>query len=198
MNKKHESTAKAELKPTLWRTARALANADRLELLRLVYEAKSKQNVTDLAKRVNLAIPTTSTYLRALNARGLISVVRSGSFVFYGTSSDRSLPVAAAIQSAFFHFFRTTKLSRGWSQKYVSLFKGYAHPRRENIIRCLKGKSLLTFGEIHQKSGIHPIALLRHLAFLLKAGIITRDEEHHYTLVQPSDIIASTILKSLQ
>lgn len=198
MEKKHESTAKAELKPTLWRTARALANADRLELLRLVYEAKSKQNVTDLAKRVNLAIPTTSTYLRALNARGLISVVRSGSFVFYGTNSDRSLPVAAAIQSAFFHFFRTTKLSRGWSQKYVSLFKGYAHPRRENIIRCLKKTHLLTFGEIHQKSGIHPIALLRHLAFLLKAGIITRDEEHHYTLVQPSDIIASTILKSLQ
>lgn len=198
MKKNNESTSEVKLQPTLWRTARALANADRLELLRLVYESKNKQNVTDLSKKMNLAIPTTSTYLRALNARGLISVVRSGSFVFYGTNSDRSLPVAAAIQAAFFHFFKTSKRSRGWSREYVSLFKGYAHPRRVNIIRCLKGKHLLTFGEIHKDSGIHPVALLRHLAVLIQSGIIMKDEEHRYALVQPSDIIASTILNSLQ
>ena len=37
------------LKPTLWRTARALANVDRLNLLRLVSLAKGSKGVGELA-----------------------------------------------------------------------------------------------------------------------------------------------------
>ena len=43
-----------ELKPTLWRTARALANPDRLNLMRLVANAKGAKGVVDLANEANL------------------------------------------------------------------------------------------------------------------------------------------------
>ena len=74
---------KETLKPTLWRTARALANADRLRLFREVYKSQGAADVTELAEAVELPIPIASTYLRALNARGLVSVVRTGSYVLY-------------------------------------------------------------------------------------------------------------------
>ena len=76
---------KNQLKPTLWRTARALANPDRLNLMYLVANAKGEKGVVELAGEAGLPVPTASTYLRALNARGLISVVRVASFVYYGT-----------------------------------------------------------------------------------------------------------------
>ena len=196
---KPSSHMKPELKPTLWRTARALANADRLELLRLVYEAKNERDVTDLAKQMNLAVPTTSTYLRALNARGLISVIRSGLHVFYGTNSDRSLPAAAAIQSAFFEFFKKSKpLPRDWANEFVPLFKGYSHPRREEIIKCLKRQPMLTFAGLQRASGIHPVTMTRHLAILVRAGIVTKDDERHYSLTPPANSISEAILESLK
>jgi DNA-binding transcriptional ArsR family regulator len=189
---------KPELKPTLWRTARALANADRLELLRLVYEAKNERDVTDLAKQMHLAVPTTSTYLRALNARGLISVIRSGLHVFYGTNSDRSLPAAAAIQSAFFEFFKSRKLPCDWADEFVPLFKGYSHPRREEIIRCLKRQPMLTFAGLQRASGIHPVTMTRHLNILVHAGIVTKDDERHYSLTPSANPISKAILESLK
>jgi hypothetical protein len=45
---------KNELNPTLWRTARALANADRLNLMRLVANSKGAKGVSELALEVNL------------------------------------------------------------------------------------------------------------------------------------------------
>ena len=43
-----------ELKPTLWRTARALANPDRLNLMRLVANAKGAKGVADLANGASM------------------------------------------------------------------------------------------------------------------------------------------------
>ena len=50
---------KTELKPTLWRTARALANRVRLNLMRLVANAKGAKGVCELATEAN-----DSAYLR--------------------------------------------------------------------------------------------------------------------------------------
>ena len=100
------------LKPTLWRTARALANKDRLNLMRLVSTAKGARGVVELAAEAKLPVPTASTYLRALNTRGLISVIRLGPYVYYGTVSDRSLPVAAEIQKSFARLFAMKNLPK--------------------------------------------------------------------------------------
>ena len=125
------------LKPTLWRTARALANVDRLNLLRLVSLAKGSKGVVELAAEANVSASTASTYLRALNARGLISVIRSGPYVYYGTGSDRSLPVAAEIQKSFARLFAIKNLPKDWASRLLPLLQAYSHPRREAIVRLL-------------------------------------------------------------
>ena len=47
---------RSELNPTLWRTARALANADRLNLMRLVANSKGAKGVSELALEANLFV----------------------------------------------------------------------------------------------------------------------------------------------
>ena len=155
-------------------------------------------DVSELAEAVKLPIPIASTYLRALNARGLVSVVRTGSYVLYGTASDRSLPVASAIQSAFFGLFAQRKLPRGWEKSLLPLLQGYAHPRREEIIRYLMRHAPLSFTEIQRASGVPPISLLRHLAILVPAGIVVKDEKRNYSLSAPDTDIAAALLNAVR
>ena len=119
-----------ELRPTVWRTARALANANRLRLLREVWKSRGRLSVTELAERLGMAVSTTSQYLRALNARGLISVGRSGSYVYYADGKDRSLPEAQAIQDAFSSLFSQRRLSDGWGKPLLAVLRAYLFKNR--------------------------------------------------------------------
>ena len=112
-----------------------MANRDRLNLLRLVAISKGEKGVAELAAEAGLPVPTASLYLRALNARGLISVVRSGPYVYYGTGSDRSLPVAISIQKAFRKLFALKELPADWTDRLLPLLRAYSNPRRETIVR---------------------------------------------------------------
>lgn len=175
----------SELRPTLWRTARALDNADRLNLMRLVVEAKGKKGVVELAAEANLPVPTASVYLRALNARGLISVVRSGPYVYYGTSPDRSLPVAVRIQKYFVGMSMTTWRSGDWASTLLPMLRAYANPRREAMVRVLgEGKSL-RYAEYKKLSGLCETSFLRHLEILVTGGVVMRDSLGTYLLTQP-------------
>ena len=185
-----------ELKPTLWRTARALANPDRLNLMRLVANAKGAKGVVDLANEANIPIPTASLYLRALNARGLISVVRSGPFVYYGTGSDRSLPVAITIQSSFRNLFALKKLPRDWTARLLPLLKAYSNPRRELIVQIIGARQPIRYVELHQRAGICETSFLRHLGILLAAGIIIRNPDGSYSLAKPANSLAAAFLSA--
>ena len=191
-----QSPVKAELRPTLWRTARALANIRRIELLRLIYTAVKPLDVTMLSERIQLSIPTTSAYLRALNARGLISVIRSGAFVYYGNASDRSLPTAEALQSSFRHLFKGD-LPQDWARDLVALFRGYAHPRRETIIRLLNELQPVAFCTFQRACGFSPTSLLRHISVLVRAGIVLKGEDRLYSLKTPSNQISAIMFESL-
>ena len=68
--------ANKELKPTLWRTYRVLANEDRLRLFKAVMENSGNLSVRDYAKMLHLADDVASVYLRQMNARGLLGVER--------------------------------------------------------------------------------------------------------------------------
>jgi len=186
-----------ELKPTLWRTARALANADRLKLMRLVANAKGEKCVVELAAESGLPVPTASTYLRALNARGLISVKRSGSYVFYGTAADRSLPVAMSMQRAFRNLFARKTLPPDWEERLLPLVKAYANPRREEIVRTLREHQPLRFVELHRRVGICETSLLRHVKALVSAGIVARSANGEYTLAKPSNSLSAAFLTAL-
>ena len=183
-----------ELKPTLWRTARALANRDRLNLLRLVAISKGEKGVAELAAEAGLPVPTASLYLRALNARGLISVVRSGPYVYYGTGSDRSLPVAISIQKAFRKLFALKELPADWTDRLLPLLRAYSNPRREAIVRIIAMRQPLRYVELHMRSGICETSFLRHLGVLTAAGIVTLDPNGSYSLAKPRNSLAAAFL----
>jgi len=184
----------SELKPTLWRTARALANADRLRLMRLVADAKGGKCVVELAAESGLPVPTASIYLRALNARGLISVKRSGSFVFYGTAADRSLPVAMAMQRAFRNIFARKALPPDWEGRLLPLARAYANPRREEVVRTLCEHQPVGFAELRRRVGICEMSLFRHLKALVGAGVAARTASGDYVLKKPANSLSAAFL----
>lgn len=183
-----------KLKPTLWRTARALANADRLNLMRLVSCAKGSKKVKEIAQEADLAVPTASIYLRALNARGLISVVRSASCVYYGTGSDRSLPVAMDIQEAFRKLFRRKKLPADWTDRLLPVLRSYCSPRREALLRILVESGPMTYSGLLAGSGISETSFLRHLGNLLSSGIVRRDGDGCYFAAKPRNSLEAVFL----
>jgi len=73
-------------RPTLWRTCRVLANRTRLRIFRRLAQQPG-QTVSDVARRLRLSLPVTSQYLRALEARGLLSARRVGLRVTYRPSA---------------------------------------------------------------------------------------------------------------
>ena len=140
------------LRPTVWRTARALAIKNRLLLLREVWMSKGCLSVTDFSGRVGMSVPTASQYLRAMNARGLISVGRSGSCVYYADGRDRSLPEAQAIQTGFAKLFSRKRLPVDWTQPVLSLLRAYSHFRRIDIIHSLAACGDASFTDISRKT----------------------------------------------
>ncbi len=185
------------LKPTLWRTARALANSDRLNLMHIVSTAKGTKGVVELAAEANLPVPTASIYLRALNARGLISVVRSGPYVYYGTGSDRSLPVAMSIQESFRRLFARKSMPTGWTGKLLPLLRAYSNPRRESILRLLRDFHPMRYSELRKLSGLCETSFLRHLDILSAAGIVALDDKGSYILANPRNSLAAAFLEAL-
>ena len=183
-----------ELKPTLWRTARALFNRNRLNLMYLVANAKGAKGVCELALEAGLPVPIASIYLRSLNARGLISVVRSGSYVYYGTGSDRSLPVAIAIQGAFRRLFAKKKLPPKWEDLLLPLLKAYSNSRREAMICILSEHSQITYAEFLKRSGISETSFRRHLRVLTNAGIVVGDLNGLYSVSKPKNSLEAVFL----
>ena len=183
-----------ELQPTVWRTARALANRDRLNLMRLVASAKGEKCVIELAAEAGLPAPTASLYLRALNARGLISVVRAGPYVYYGTKSDRSLPTAMQMQKAFANLFGLARLPKNWTERLLPLLRAYSSPRREALVRVLGLVQPIGYSGLHQASGLCETSFLRHLRILVSVGIVVRGDDGSYRLARPENSLAAAFL----
>ena len=187
---------KESLRPTVWRTARALANVNRLKFLRAVFAAKGTKGVSVLADELGLSIPTASVYLRALNARGLISVVRAGPHVYYGTGSDRSLPTAVQIQKSFARLFALSQLPKDWKDRLIPILRAYSNPRREALVRILRTIQPIGYSGLYQASGLCETSFLRHLGILTAAGIVVRNKNGFYTLAKPSNSLSATFLSA--
>ena len=162
--------------------------------MRLVANAKGTKGVSELATEANLSLSVTSTYLRVLNARGLISVVRSGSFVYYGTGSDRSLPVAVAIQGAFRRLFAKKELPNDWQDILLPILNAYSNQRREAMVRILSEYSGISYLEYHKRSGLCETSFLRHLRILVNAGIVSLDSNGLYSLAKPRNSLEAIFL----
>ena len=189
--------AKAKLKPTLWRTYRVLANEDRLRLFKAVLENSGSLSVRDYAKMLNLADDVASVYLRQMNARGLLGVERSYIKVFYNLNQDRSLPKSIELQEAMQEYL-SGKLTAGWEDELVRIFKAFTHFNRlAMIIRLSEGPA--TLHDLNRAAGIVVKSSYHHLRFLCGAGLIDINREWHrpdiYSLKPPTHPIAKLLIK---
>ena len=185
------------LRPTLWRTCRALMNATRLRMLRLAIEGDGALCVRDYAKGLGLTDAIASIYLRQLNARGLLGVRRDRIKVFYNGEQDRSLPDAMALQSALRTFFAATPKD-GWESEIMTILRAFSHFNRLAIlIRLADGPA--TLDDLFGAMGVCVKSVYHHLGFLHAAGLIEEKREYHrpstFSLVWPAHPFAETLLK---
>ena len=93
------------LQPTLWRSCRVLANRRRLQILQLLVQQPGLR-VSEVAQRLKLSLPVASQYLRALEARGFLSVRRVADRVYYRPNTRDAFrpaqPLVAALHAAGF------------------------------------------------------------------------------------------------
>jgi DNA-binding transcriptional ArsR family regulator len=73
--------------PSVLRLHRALGDATRLRILRLLRDRE--MYLTEVAERLELSKPTIKHHLAQLRAAGLVTVVESGSMIYYSLRRDR-------------------------------------------------------------------------------------------------------------
>jgi DNA-binding transcriptional ArsR family regulator len=165
--------------PTLWRTCRVLANRNRLQTLALLLQ-QPNQTVSAIAERMSLSMPATSQYLRALEARGLLTCRRVGRRVEYrpvaGTSEDAAAEIVKALRLAF----------PGKAQPIEGIFKlatGFTHPRRVEVFRALTNGAD-SFVKLQAATNLPARALSRHLAKLEARGFVKVEAAHYVAPIQ--------------
>ncbi len=154
-------------RPTLWRTCRAIANRTRLRIFGLLVEQPAL-TVSAVAAEIGLPDSIASEYLRALEARGLLTVRRAGRRVEYRLSSAPSGNPAHGLVAAMRLVFQRE------AQPVEKLFKlatAFTHPRRIEIFRALQtGPG--THGQLHAATRVPSRALQRHLKKLVGRGFV--------------------------
>jgi len=185
------------LRPTLWRTARALTGEGRLDLLRLVAEGGGGLNVLQLAQASKRFEPQVSNDLRALNARGILGVERRNACVYYGLVPDRSLPVAASVQNAFRRLFRSGNLPDDWKGVLVPQLRAFSHFRRLAMMDVLLRSPGLAAQEWRKAVGIPPSSFLHHFKTLLRSGLLREDRSGGFSLLRPAHPVVRVLFDAL-
>jgi DNA-binding transcriptional ArsR family regulator len=154
------------LQPTVWRTCRVLANRTRLRIFRLLVH-RSNQTVSAIAQGLDRPLPVISQYLRALEARSLLTVCRMGRQVYYRT--DPTIGNARELVSALRSIF---KKDTETIEEIYKLATAFTHPRRVEIYRVLK-MGPRSMEQIQIATGISSRALTRHLQKLEARGFVS-------------------------
>ena len=166
--------------PTIWRTCRVLANRKRLQILALL-SRQPNQTVSTVAKHMRLSLPAASQYLRALEARGLLTCRRVELRVEYQLSAATTENAAGEILTALRLVFRRR------AQPIEALFKlatALTHPRRIEVFRAVKSGTD-SLGKLQRATHISARALSRHLAKLEARGFV-KSELEVYAVANPA------------
>ncbi len=159
-----------ELRPSLWRTCRVLANRTRLVMLQELI-LRPNQSVSEVARRLCVPPAVVTQYLRALNARGMLAARRQGKCVYYRPCADESVLGAMPLLQALQETFATKK------DPVEVIFRqatAFTHPRRLDIIRVLQNEPLNS-RHLRAATGISRAALTRHLHKLVNRGVVMFD-----------------------
>ncbi len=176
--------------PTLWRTCRVVANRKRLQTLALLIR-KPNQTVSAVAERMRLSVPAASQYLRALEARGLLTCRRVGRRVEYRPAVGTGEGAAGKIINSL-----RLVLSRR-AQSIEAIFKlatAFTHPRRIELFRALTNGAD-SFAKLQAATHIPARALSRHLRKLEARGLVKKEKACYVATLQRHPF--SRILTSL-
>lgn len=177
-----------ELRPTLWRTCRVLANRRRLQLLQYLIDHGS-HSVSQLAGELDLPENTATQYLRALNARGLLQVQRQGREVFYRAGPNPTLPETKPLLRAISRIVETQEDSIDYVFHHVTAF---THWRRIRIIQVM-GRHDWSFGDLQSKTSISKPALSRHVEKLIQRGYLSQDG-NVYRCLRPRAVLPKVLV----
>ena len=156
------------LRPTPWRTCRAIANRTRLKMFGLLV-ARPGLTVSAVAGESKLPLSVASEYLRVLEARGLLVSRRVGRRVEYrvnsASDSGPASRLAVGLRRAFHRNCRPV-------DTIFRLATSFTHPRRIEIFRLLQGGPK-TLQELRISAGISNRAAGRHLDKLERRGFVS-------------------------
>jgi DNA-binding transcriptional ArsR family regulator len=176
--------------PTLWRTCRVLASADRLRLFSALTR-KQPQTVSSLAEQVVLSLPKTSMYLRAMESRGLLSVRRVGRRVEYQMPPANADSAMAELVSSLQNALNTDEKPIA---KIYQLATGFTHPARIEVYRRLAMPSA-NMEMIAVAIKLSPRAVTRHVQKLAARGYVTDVTAHKrsYVVVKHPDAVGRAL-----
>lgn len=187
-----------ELRPTLWRTVRAVLNEQRLRLLRDVFAHDGEFYVRQVARRAGLDDPIASIYLRQMNARGLLGVRRDRIKVYYNTDPDRSLPEAVAFQSVLRSCVSGPQ-KKGWELRLMTVLRGFSHFNRLAILlRLAQGPA--SYAQLCAAMGICVKNFYHHMHYLRCAGLVDTafvNGESVFVLIRPEHPVSVCLLRLL-
>ena len=180
-----------DLRPTLWRTCRVLANRNRLRIFHSLLQ-QPDQTVSAIANRFDLSLSVASESLRLLESRSLLTVRRSGKYVKYRVvpaSRDNPKSRLSAELRAIFRERTSTKATEGIFQ----LVTAFTHPRRIEIFRALWVRPR-TFDQVQSATGMSAPALSRHVG-KLEARRFLECRDGLYTVVRRVDPLRRELMR---
>lgn len=181
------------LNPTLWRTCRMLSGANRIRLLRAVFE-KPGQSVTELAQALGIGTSDASQELRRIQSRGLLQSSRDGIRVIYRLEADPQVPTAAPLLKALKSAFSEFPPER--DEELRALAFGLAYPRRIAIARALQTTSQTEL-DLGNALRLSSYAVYSHVKILQNGGWIRRaGRNRHWAM--PDHPLAEALTRLLR
>jgi DNA-binding transcriptional ArsR family regulator len=180
------------LTPSLWRSCRALANKNRLLLLKGLIDQPSR-TVDELADEINKKACTCSQWLRLLNSRGLLRVSREGRWVRYSIGTDPAVKHAQPLMKALCAALRKCRVENDYDAvlKDLTIF---THPRRILLVKTIHTFSKARAVDLQRRCKFSEEALFRHLSKLLRRGAVVKRDDG-YAVHVPNRILARTLLE---
>ena len=181
------------LNPTLWRTCRMLAGANRVRLLRAI-SGKPGQSVTELAQALGIGLSDASQELRRIQSRGLLKSSRDGIRVIYRPEADPQVPMAAPLLKALKAAFSECPPER--DEDLRALAFGLAYPRRIAIAQALQA-SPQTELELGGALKLSSFAVFTHVKILQNGGWVRRVGRYRH-FATPDHPLAEALARLLR
>ena len=178
--------ATTDLKPTVWRTMRVLANETRLRLLRAVLRSPGRC-VRELALQAGVSPNLATIQLRHLQARGLIRAERVSRWVRYTADPDPLVVHAADILAAMRDALSGPRPNY---KDVIACLTAYTHERRLRIAHALD-HGVDGLPDLRVACAISEPALRRHLHKLARRRLATLAEGKWSPSAPPSGLAAS-------